>query len=82
MKNMDWRNLAELIGIGSIVPGLILVAWEIHHPNNIAKAQMVMDPATKSNEFNSSTFENPVVADLLAAMSGPDQLNVSDTQNR
>ena len=48
MKNIDWRNLAEIIGIGSIVAGLILVAWEIHQANNIAKAQIVMDLAAQA----------------------------------
>jgi len=80
MKNKNCGNLAEIIGIVSIVAGLILVAWEIHQANNIAKAQMVMDLAAQANEFNSSTFDNPDVADLLAAISDPDRVDVSETQ--
>lgn len=61
--------------------GLILLALEIRQANDIAKALMVMGPAAQASEFNSSTFENPEVADLLMAMSDPEQLNVPETQN-
>jgi hypothetical protein len=40
---------------------------------------LIKNPLT-AGYGNSSTFENPAVADLPAAMSDPDQLNVSDTQ--
>jgi len=80
MNKLNWVNIAELIGIVSIVAGFALVAWEIRQANNIARAQMVMDLASQANEFNSYTFENPDVAELLKAMTLPDQVNVSDTQ--
>lgn len=79
MNAKHWGNLAELIGMVSIVAGLVLVAWEIRQANNIAKAQMVMDLAAQANEFNSSTFENPDVADLLTAIADPDRVDVSET---
>lgn len=80
MKENNWGKFAELIGVVSIVAGLILVAWEVHQANNIAKAQMVMDLAAQANEFNSATFGNPKVAELAKAMSDPNQINVSETQ--
>ena len=80
MKNMTWKDWAEFIGILSIVAGLVMVAWEIRQANNIARAQMVMDIAAQANEFNSSAFENPDVADLLTVISNPEQGDVSDTQ--
>lgn len=80
MNRKNWANVAELVGMVSIVAGLVLVAWEINQANNIAKAQMVMDIAAQANEFNRSTFENPAVADLLTAISGPEQADVSATQ--
>lgn len=64
----------------SNVVGLILVAWEIHQANNIAKAQMVMDLAAQANEFNSATFANPEVAELARLMSEPDQNDISEIQ--
>ena len=80
MKNMTWKDWAEFIGILSIVAGLAMVAWEINQANNIAKAQMVMDLAGQANEFNSSAFANPDVADLLSVISDSAEVDVSDTQ--
>jgi hypothetical protein len=80
MNYRYWRNLVEIIGIISIVAGLALVAWEIRQANRIAKAQTVMELAAQYNEFNSSRFENPDVADLSVALSNPDQTDVSETQ--
>jgi hypothetical protein len=80
MKEMKWGKFAELIGAVSIVAGLILVAWEIHQANNIAKAQVVLELAAQANEFNSATFENPEVAELSRAMSDPDHIDSSETQ--
>jgi hypothetical protein len=69
MKNIDWRNLAEIIGVVSIVAGLILVAWEVRQANNIAKAQIVLDIAAQANQFNSATYGSSEVAELVAAIS-------------
>ena len=80
MKEKHWGNFAELIGVVSIVAGLILVAWEIHQANNIAKAQMVMDLAAQANEFNSATFGNPQVAELAKATSDPNHNDISEIQ--
>ena len=80
MKERNWGKFAEFIGVVSIVAGLILVAWEIHQANNIAKAQMVMDLASQANEFNSSTFANPEVAELAKALADPDQFDISEVQ--
>ena len=80
MKKQNWRDVAEIAGIVSIVAGLILVAWEIRQANNIARAQMVMELATQANEFNSSRFKNPEVAELAAAMSDPDHSEFTATQ--
>ena len=80
MKNKNWRDVAEIIGIVSIVAGLILVAWEVRQANNIAKTQMVMDLATQANEFNSATYENAEVAELVAAIYDPNYSDYSEVQ--
>ena len=80
MKSKNWRDIAEIVGIISIVVGLILVTWEVRQANNIAKAQMVLDIATQANEFNGATFANPDVAELLTAISDPDYVDYSETQ--
>jgi hypothetical protein len=80
MKNKHWRDVAEIVGMISIVVGLILVAWEVRQANNIAKAQMVMDLAAQANEFNSATYGNSEVAELVSLISDPSHNDFSDTQ--
>jgi hypothetical protein len=80
MTNKNWRDIAEIVGIVSIVAGLILVAWEVRQANNIAKTQMVMDLASQANEFNSATFENPEVANLVIAAYDPNYTDYTGTQ--
>jgi len=80
MKNKNWRDVAEVVGMISIVAGLILVALEVRQANNIAKVQMVMDIAAQANEFNSATYGNPEVAELVTAVSDPSQVDFSETQ--
>ncbi len=80
MKNKNWRDVAEIVGIVSIVAGLVLVAWEVRQANNIATTQMVMDLAAQANEFNSATFENAEVAELVAAIYDPNHSEYTDAQ--
>jgi hypothetical protein len=80
MKYRNLRDVAEIVGIVSIVMGLILVAWEVRQANNIAKAQMVLDLAAQANEFNSATYGNSEVAELVALISDPNHIDFSDAQ--
>ena len=80
MKSKNWREVAEIVGLVSIVAGLVLVAWEVRQANNIARTQMVMDLASQANEFNSATFENPEVANMVIAAADPDLTDYTGTQ--
>ena len=80
MKNMTWKDWAEFIGILTIVASLIMVAWEINQANKIAKAQTVLDLSAQANEFNSAAFANPDVANLLAVISDPEGVDISEIQ--
>lgn len=80
MNNENWRDVAEIVGIVTIVAGLILVAWEVRQANNIARTQVVMELASQANEFNSSAFASSDVADLLTVISDPEGVDISETQ--
>ena len=79
MKPINWRILAEVVGVLSIVIGLMMVAWEIRQANKIARADIVMSLAEQYNQFNSSRFENPDVAELSNMLLNPDQFEITDT---
>lgn len=69
--------LAETFGVLSIVIGLMMVAWEIRQANKIARADIVMSLAEQYNQFNSSRFENPDVAELSNMLLNPDQYELT-----
>ena len=77
VKKFSWSSIAEIIGLLSIVAGLLLVAWEVRQANNIARAEAVMNLTEQWNEFNSTWFENPEVARLALSVMNPDQFEVS-----
>ena len=78
MKSLPWRSLAEIIGVVSIVVGLILVALEIRQSNNIAKAEIVFNLAEQYNQFNTARFENSEVAQLSLMMQNPDDFEIAE----
>jgi len=77
VKKFSWSLFAEIIGLLSIVAGLLLVAWEVRQANNIARAEAVMNLTEQWNEFNISWFENPEVARLSQYVMAPDQHEIS-----
>ena len=78
MKSKNWRVLAEVFGVVSIVIGLLMVAWEIRQANKIARADIVMSLAEQYNQFNSSRFESPEVAELSNMLLNPDHFEITD----
>ncbi len=80
MKSKYWRDLVEIVGVLTIVAGLLLVAWEIRQANRIARAQIGMELAAQYNEFNSARFENPEVARLSLMLLEPDKYEITETE--
>jgi hypothetical protein len=56
MIKKPWQGLLEIVGILSVVVGLLLVAYEVRQANSIAKAQAVMELASLYNELNNARF--------------------------
>lgn len=80
MTKSNWRNIAELVGVVGIMASLLLVASEIRLANHIAKAQIVLELASQYNQFNSSRFQNPDVANLALALTDSTDPSISDSQ--
>lgn len=69
MKTVSFKEMAEGIGLLSIVAGLALVAWEIRQANHIARTEVIITTLQQWNDYNLSRIENPDVAELsLMAM--------------
>ncbi len=78
MKTKIWRTLAEIIGVLSIVTGLLLVAWEIRQANKIARAEIVQTLSQQYNEFNQARFESAEVAELSLMLMRPEDYSLSE----
>lgn len=77
MKAVSLKEVAEGIGLVSIVAGLALVAWEIRQANNIARTEVIITALQQWNEFNLSRFENPEVAQLSLMAMHPEDYELS-----
>lgn len=79
MNAENWRRVAEVLGILSIVVGLFMVALEIRQANEIARTQVIMDLTGQYNEFNSARFQDPAVANLSLKLLRPGNYEISET---
>ncbi len=71
MKDVNWREIVEIVGIVSIVGSLLLVATEVRQSNNIANAEIEMNIANEYNTINFERATNAEFAKLYAKMGDP-----------
>ena len=58
MKQLSWKFLAELVGIGAIVASLIFVGYQLQQDRRLAAAQVIVAADTVSLELSSLIGEN------------------------
>ena len=78
MIKKPWQGLLEMVGILSVVVGLLLVAYEVRQANSIAKAQAVMELASWYNELNNARFTDSDFARLSNLLQDPDKHEISE----
>lgn len=77
MKSVSWKEMAEAVGVLSIVAGLVLVAWEVRQANHIARTEVIITTLQQWNEYNLSRFENPDVAQLSLIAMNPEDYEIT-----
>jgi hypothetical protein len=85
MKSADWKDIAELIGIGAIVASLIFVGMQMKQSQEIAVADQYQDRADAALEWYLARMSNdqPLaltsmwVSDLASADNSPIQLRIA-----
>jgi len=77
MKTVSWKEVAEGVGVLSIVAGLALVAWEVRQANHIARTEVMITTLQLWNDFNLSRFENPAVAQLSLIAMDPEKHEIT-----
>ena len=68
MKNRSWRDVADLIGVVSIVAGLILVAYELRQNSQLMRAQVFNDRSNQGIEVFLTISENPELSEIDALL--------------
>jgi hypothetical protein len=61
MKNSDWKDIAELIGIVAIVASLVFVGLQLKQSQDIAIAGQYAERASESTETWTFVAEHPVL---------------------
>lgn len=71
MKNVNWREIVEIVGVVSIVGSLLLLATEVRQSNHIANAAIEMSMTQEYNAINFERATNADFAKLYAKMGDP-----------
>ena len=82
MKNTNWREIVEIIGIVSIVASLLLLATEVRQSNRIAVADIRLQIADNDNKTLFERATNAEFAKLYAKLESPDGHLITATEQQ
>lgn len=82
MKNTNWREIVEIVGIVSIVVSLLLLATEVRQSNRIAVADVRLQIADNDNRAHFERASNPEFAKLYAKLESPDSHLITATEQQ
>ena len=72
MKNVNWREIVEIVGVVSIVGSLLLLATEVRQSNKIASAEMEMSLAEGFMQIHMQRAADLDVAKLWSKITEPE----------
>ena len=76
MISTSWKDIAELVGIATIVASLVLVSYELRQNTAVSTAQAVSDLNTAIDSAYRSRAQNAVLDELIGkGHSEPDTLS-------
>ena len=82
MKNTNWREIVEIVGIVSIVGSLLLLAMEVRQSNRIASTELEVQLIGLFNENNMERAFNAEYAKLVAKLQNPDAHLITATEQQ
>lgn len=71
MTHTNWREIAEVVGIVSIVASLLLIALEVRQSNRLTKAEVELSLAAEFSDIHAARYTDPNVAQLFAKIEAP-----------
>ncbi len=81
MKDINWREIVEIVGVVSIVGSLLLLATEVRQSNNIASAAVEASLGAEYNKINFERATNADFAKLYAKMADPASHLITATES-
>ena len=82
MKNINWREIVEIVGVVSIVGSLLLLAMEVRQSNLIAATEIELQVANMFNIDNIERASNPDYAKLYAKIEDPGSHLITATEQQ
>lgn len=82
MKQTNWREIVEIVGVVSIVTSLLLVATELRQSNRIAAADVRLKIAANDNLGHFERATNLEFAKLFAKLENPDSHLITATERQ
>lgn len=71
MTHTNWREIAEVVGIVSIVSCLLLLALELRQANSIAKSEVKLELAAAYRDIYSARYTDADFAQLFPKIESP-----------
>lgn len=78
MKEIHWKDIAELIGIAAIVASLVFVGVQLRQEQLIARTEMASVSAEIKLQINDKISEPEVAATFAKMLTAPGDLSVSE----
>jgi len=75
---MQWRNYDELIGVATILLGLVFVQREIQLNSTIARAELSTETARNLFVLDQRLMETEMAEVWITAMEDPGRLTISE----
>lgn len=82
MKNTNWREIVEIVGVVSMVAALLLLATEVRQSNRIAVADMRLKIAGNEIQGHFERATNPEFAKLFAKLENPESHLITATEKQ
>ncbi|MDX1507704.1 MAG: hypothetical protein R3358_05455 [Woeseiaceae bacterium] len=80
MKNTNWREIVEIVGVVSIVASVLLLAMEVRQANQIAGSELELNLQQGFMQMNHERASNPAFAQLFAKTARPTDHLITATE--
>lgn len=82
IKDRNWREIVEIVGVIGIVASILLLAMEVRQSNRIASSEIELEIAAGFNVENHERAFNPEYARLYAKILDPDSHLITATEQQ